>query len=46
MFDLPLGDRFAVVGTNRDHPAVKKRLDFLMTGGDPCHNEAYFLYVE
>jgi hypothetical protein len=36
MFDLLLlGDRVAVVGTNRDHPALKKRLDFLMTGRDP-----------
>ena len=33
MFDLLQGDRFAVVGTNRGHPAVKKRLDFVMTGG-------------
>ena len=34
MYDLLLGDLFVVVGTNRDHPAVKRRLDFLMTGGE------------
>jgi hypothetical protein len=47
MFDLPpLGDRFGVVGTKGDHPAVKKRLDLLMTGGNPLTSGVSIIYRE